>query len=344
MTPKRPRSARGFTLIELLVVIAIIAVLVAILLPAVQQAREAARRSQCQNNLKQLGLAVSNYSSTYSLIPPAACLPTGGATTNNSSWGIHGRLLPFLDQAAAFNRADLAIAWDNSLNFDAVNNTRVPVYTCPSDPKGMTLRAETGKPTLQPTTYGFNYGTWPVFNPTTGPLSDGTFFPNSRITETDIKDGTSNTLMASEVQAWTPYGRNAAASPTTTPNSMTEVQAHVNAGIAADPKATGHTEWPDGRVHHSGFTTVLTPNTQVPCTFGGVSYTNCDYNSWQEGRVASMMSNPTYAIITSRSWHTGVVNSVFMDGSVRSIGENLDITVWRAMGTRIGSEKVSVSP
>ena len=334
---------RGFTLIELLVVIAIIAVLVAILLPAVQQAREAARRSQCQNNLKQLGLAVANYSATYGMIPPPGCVPTGGVASNNSSWGVHGRILPYLDQAAAFNKADLAIAWDNAVNFDAVNNTRVPAFACPSDPQAFRPRAEAGKPVLHPTTYGFSYGTWPVFSPLTGALGDGAFVVNGSINEGSIKDGTSNTLMISEVTAWTPYTRNTAPGSTATPNTVAEGQTHIN-GAMSDAKLTGHTEWPDGRVHHSGFTTTYTPNKLIPCTISGVPYSSCDYNSWQEGKSPNAMNNATYGIITSRSTHVGTVNSAFMDGSVRTISENIAIDVWRAYGTRAGSERISENP
>src|ERR1041384_5433723 len=105
------RCRRGCTLIELLVVIAIIAVLVALLLPAVQQAREAARRTQCKNNLKQIGLAFHNYSETFSKLPPSACV--NNKVTNNSSWSIQGRLMPYLEQANLYNQIDLSIGWSS---------------------------------------------------------------------------------------------------------------------------------------------------------------------------------------------------------------------------------------
>jgi prepilin-type processing-associated H-X9-DG protein len=101
---------------------------------------------------------------------------------------------------------------------------------------------------------------------------------------------------------------------------------------------TGHTEWTDGRVHHSGFTTVFTPNTEVPFTSAGFTY-NIDYNSRQEGNSAALR---TYAAITARSYHGGgVVNALLMDGSVRVVRDTIDLAVWRALGSRAGGEVVS---
>ncbi|MBL4883164.1 MAG: DUF1559 domain-containing protein [Planctomycetaceae bacterium] len=102
-------------------------------------------------------------------------------------------------------------------------------------------------------------------------------------------------------------------------------------------KNTGHTEWPDGRVHHSGFTVTLSPNSHVNFTNSGTLYTETDYNSWQEGKNG-FAGNPSYTIVTSRSYHTGIVNVCLLDGSVRSVSENIDITIWHAIGTRSGGE------
>jgi len=327
------KSDRGFTLIELLVVIAVIAVLVALLLPAVQQAREAARRTQCRNNMKQLGLAIHNYMEQHRFLPPGATVDLGTSSTgNNGSWGVHGRILPFLEQGNLYRQVDLSLAWDHQM---AIDGLKIATYSCPSDPRADEARDPgKGRPILYPTSYGFNYGTWFVFDPQTRLGGNGSFYPNSKLNTAAFVDGTSNTLLAAEVRAWQPYTRNGGPAGTAIPATIADVQAQVAAGVQF--KITGHTEWPDGRVHHTGMTTVCPPNSQVPFSSGGVEY-DCDFNSWQEGRNGTA-GHPTYASVTSRSWHTGSVNVALMDGSVRTVSETIDLAVWRGLGTRAGSE------
>ncbi len=326
---------QGFTLIELLVVIAIIAVLIALLLPAVQQAREAARRTQCRNHMHQLALAVHNYLDVNTYLPMGTSVDLSlGATGNNGSWGVHGRILPYLDQGNLYNTIDLMTAWDFQT---PINGLKVPVYSCPSDPGSDQIRDPGGgKVHLYPTTYGFNYGTWFIYDPATGRGGDGAFYPNAKLSSAAFVDGTSSTLLASEVIAWTYYGRNGGPPSTAVPTNASDVLAAV--ASSAEFKDTGHTEWPDGRVHHTGFTTTLGPNTSVPYSVSGQTR-DVDYNSWQEGRNGNI-GNPTYACITSRSFHEGMVMVVLMDGSARAVNENLDLGIWRALGTRHGKEVV----
>jgi prepilin-type N-terminal cleavage/methylation domain-containing protein len=319
---RRDRSRLGFTLIELLVVIAIIAVLIALLLPAVQQAREAARRSSCQSNLKQIGLAMQNYLSTYGTFPPGGTYDGLG-----SSWSVPARLLPMMEQANLQKLIDWDQTYDSQGN---VTQTRVASFLCPSD-VGDKPRPD-GAITHYPLSYGANYGTWIIFNPDTGAGGNGAVAPNKGIRDSDFTDGMSNTLGFSEVKAWTPYLRNGGGGTATAPTMPSTVS-----GLGGEFKTnSGHTEWVDARVHQSGFTVTLTPNRKVPYTYGGVEY-DIDYTSRQEGTNATEI---TYAAVTSRSYHVGTVNSLLMDGSVKSVSENISLTIWRSLGSRNGNEVV----
>jgi prepilin-type N-terminal cleavage/methylation domain-containing protein len=329
--PHLPSSRQAFTLIELLVVIAIIGILIALLLPAVQAARESGRRVSCLNNLHQLAIAIHNYESTHAALPPGTLVDlSASATGNNGAWGVHGRILPFLEQSALYSSVDADVAWDFQM---AIDNLRVPVYSCPSDEKYTWTRVTgVARPRLYATNYGFNYGTWFVFDPATGRGGDGLFFPNSAMTMGAVVDGTSNTLLAAEVKGFQAYNRNGGPPSTAVPMSVADVQAAVATGTDFK-KDTGHTEWPDGRVHHTGFTVTLPPNTVVPYTRGGVTY-DADYNSWQEGRNGGN-GRPTYAAVISRSFHAGnLVNVALLDGSARSVRSSIALKTWRAFGSR----------
>ena len=324
----------GFTLVELLVVIAIIGVLVALLLPAVQAAREAARRSSCQNNLKQLGLAVMNFESTKGHLPPSALVNLEvDSTGNNGSWGVHGRILDYLEQANLRGLVDLEVGWDLQ---PAIDGVRIESFQCPSDDKASEARVfSDDRPTLWPTNYGFNLGTWFVFDPATQETGDGPFFPNSKLPLARVTDGTTNTLLCAEVKAWTQYTRNGGPSTTDIPSTVAAASELVASG--AQEKGTGHTEWPDGRVHHTGFTATMTPNTYVPYMNSNGEEVDADFNSWQEGKNG-IAGSPTYAMITSRSAHPGQVQVAMLDGSVQSVEDGVDLFVWRAMATRDGAE------
>jgi len=118
------------------------------------------------------------------------------------------------------------------------------------------------------------------------------------------------------------------------PESPEDASAIVQS--ATDAKTTGHTEWPDGRVHHTGFTACFPPNTRIPCEIQG-QMLDCDYNSWQEGRDG-IRGLPTYAIVVSRSYHPGGVNAVHVDGSARFYSQTIEKAMWQALATRAGGE------
>jgi prepilin-type N-terminal cleavage/methylation domain-containing protein len=330
---------RAFTLIELLVVVAIIAILIGLLLPAVQLAREAARRTQCRNHLRQIGLALHNYLDAHTVFPPSYCVVPGVTSTVGGQWSIAARILPYVEQANLGNLINWNAAYSTQLN---VATTRVPVYLCPSEVNDAT-RADpaTGIPRDYPANYAVNFGTWFIYDPVAGTGGDGAFHPNSRTRPASFLDGMSNTLAACEVKAYTPYVRNTSADPGPTPPASPDFALGLTGdGCCIGPELqqnTGHTEWADGLCQQSGFTTTFGPNTRLPYVVGGETY-DIDFVSWREGTHATRR---TYAALPARSYHEGLVHALLMDGSARGVSENIALPVWRALGTRHGSEVVS---
>jgi prepilin-type N-terminal cleavage/methylation domain-containing protein/prepilin-type processing-associated H-X9-DG protein len=205
------RRRAGFTLIELLVVIAIIGVLVSILLPAVQQARSAARRAQCTNNLKQLGIALHNYHEAYFMFPASYFADTRSpgrdATTydgpNGFGWG--AALLPYIDQAPLANRLQTDRPCWNAVNAEAVR-TVIAVFRCPSDtgqpgPFNVKNGSGTTLATFGPSSYVASVGQEEPWGRTVDDYSsvaDGPLFRNSRTRAADVSDGLSQTVFLGE--------------------------------------------------------------------------------------------------------------------------------------------------
>jgi prepilin-type N-terminal cleavage/methylation domain-containing protein/prepilin-type processing-associated H-X9-DG protein len=314
--PRLPR--RGFTLIELLVVIAIIAVLIGLLLPAVQKVREAAARSKCQNNLKQLALGMHGYHDAaltfpygqYGSYAQNTGLPVPPAITAGSSFSWPVSIMPNIEQDNQFNAiVNWCKASPSSPTFQAppVSNTVVPTYTCPSDPNAGVLHQtnegfQTNYVACNGNTLFWDGST--LLPQAGGRANTGVILTGAQLKITDIKDGTSNTLLLSETLEWT---------------------------LGDDRRGRMYNAY-QGETY---FSTLYLPNTANPdaqfsCGAGLPTYMPC-----------KSLGGGANSINSARSLHTGGVNVALCDGSTRFISNNVDPTVWSAMGTRAGSVVVN---
>lgn len=298
--PVSAPGRRGFTLIELLVVIAIIAVLIGLLLPAVQQAREAARRTQCKNNLKQLALAANNFHSTYDQFPSTRVGPT-------VYWG--AQLLPYVDNNP------LANIYDYTANYNAAANEAAVKYPlafhiCPSVPESprydLNAPSATGKPyaisdytAISGVASNLWTGSPSQLNQPAPGNTDGIFSGSKPTRMRDVLDGTSNTLLFVECGGRPDLWRSGQKIPN--PTNLSSLRVPLG-GWAATNLASmrGYTD--DGATQPG------------PCMI------NC--------------SN-MYAIY---SFHTGIANVAFADGSARSLSENININVLAGLMTMAGGE------
>ena len=335
----RTSAIRGFTLIELLVVVAIIGILMGLLLPAVQAAREAARRSQCKNHLRQFALALHNYQSAWTVFPMSYVCERGVTSTVGGQWSVRARILPYVEQADLGDLIDWNVAYSTQVD---VATRRIPMFLCPSEIHDeVRVNLSTGIPRDYPANYAVNFGTWKVYDPNNGSGSDGAFFPNSRLTPASFRDGLSNTLAAAEVKAYTPYVRNATEDPGGAPPADSDFALVASGDGCCIGESfqgnTGHTEWADGLCQQSGFTTTFVPNSRVLHEANGRIH-DIDYVSWREG---THLTRVTYAALTARSYHAGIIHVLMMDGSARSVGDSISLETWRALGTRAGGELIS---
>jgi prepilin-type processing-associated H-X9-DG protein len=331
-----------------LVVIAIIAVLIALLLPAVQAAREAARRASCVNNLKQMGLGLHNYESTNGAFPPTTILTFASTTatkpTWQGSWSVNARIAPFLELGPMYNAINFSGTYSDPAN-TTVSNTPVKFLFCPSDPGGPIDDANYGGTLTATSSYGQFVGDWYVWS-NGGPSNRGPFGPNMSRRLADFTDGLSNTMAASEGYIGHLQARNCYTNPQSppgmsptfvpTPNvSIATLKTLVNscANSGKFGQKLGHTRWTNGGVYYSGVTTAVPPNTNVtyPGYSGPFDWVSTDENN----------GGPTYASLSASSYHSGGVNVVFADGSVKFMKNSVSPDTWRALGSVAGGEVIS---
>ncbi len=348
------RSRQGFTLIELLVVIAVIAVLIALLLPAVQQARESSRRTQCRNNLKQLGLALHNYEGSFTVFPP------GGDSTYYS---LQARILPFIDQLNVQNLIDFRekpylgsgpSTYPNPALVSAFS-TVISTFLCPSDPAPQQYTATLGTP-AQPYKFGgINYmvstgsGTGTKYDdryPT-----DGLVYQNSNVGMKHLIDGSSNTVAMSETVRGD--GSDATLAAGTRPPFPYRKMLNGSSGSTpSGPVGGGYngtgSGWPTGLISNPNLDPVVNAHTNWR---GGGAGSGRGL-SWVRGLTANVTTNgynpPNSHIpdVTAhgagfygpRSFHIGGANVLLADGSVRFLGNSIDIALHRALHSRDGGE------
>ena len=363
---------QAFTLVELLVVMAIISVLTALLLPAVQSAREAARRTSCSNNSRQIALATLNFQSAYDYFPPSrtlAFLDSNGKTlasatgaakaASGGAWGTFARILPYMEEGSLYKAIDFAHANGSQLlpgSSVPLEEVRIGSYVCPSEQNDI-LSVNNASYIGN---YAVNMGTWFMYDPITNTGGNGAFYCNSQLKPGSFSDGMSKTLMISEVKAFTAavtgttYTNATMPAMPTTPvpfvdgTSVTGAQQVAGLLPAGGSPGTspfsklgpalqqneGHVEWGSGRSLEVGFTTTFTPNTNVPYTdANGVTY-DIDWNNATEGSLTS----PTFGPITARSYHVNGVNAAYMDGSVHFVANQVDWATWQSLSTRAGGE------
>lgn len=325
----RNRRVSGFTLVELLVVIAIIGVLVALLLPAVQAAREAARRMQCTNHLKQIGLAMHNYHGVHNTFPPGRFV--NPIDTQGRCFSAYAHLLPYLEAETLFSQINFNANPEDAVNGPVLDQT-IPFFLCPSD----------GRRKLQGTSAVHNY---PLNTGTTYPLSPrnatgtpvtGVYFENSAVGFRDLLDGSSQTVCISETikseggpSIWDGVSRTNGFVLTAGNDNLyngpplTDYASQCH-GSGLLLQQTRGSRWLYGAPGHSMYNHLRAPNDRDVDCRGGIPHSIKTDALW---RALSLN-------VAARSRHPGGVNALFCDGHVQFVSNSIQLATWQALGSR----------
>lgn len=319
----------GFTLVELLVVIAIIGVLVALLLPAIQAARESARRLNCLNNLKQLGTANQNFYAAHQCFPTGADAKADPAAPGNAwtfyRWSTLAHVTPFIEESTVYKSLDLSVPLYGT-NFAVTPQNAagvamvIPLLLCPSD------QQRALEPIFGPTNYAACAGSG--VNGGSPAQTDGIFYVNSKTRISEIAAGTSKTALMSE----SVLGRTAAAAAPPDPkyDYSFALTAPLTTNICGNPRIWNSTDprgfaWADGEFRCGLYNHMYLPNSpQQDCV--GVTLSG-----------GPQFEYTPYGWRAARSRHPGGVNVLFADSSARFIDDTVDLSIWQAVSTRSGN-------
>ena len=308
------QARRGFTLVELLVVIAIIGILVALLLPAVQAAREASRRATCTNNLKQLALAVHNYHDSFNKIPYGVQGGQQRWNTNMLTWMV--RILPYVEQRNLHKDVDYEINPGNTGPENTVIRAKeMPVYRCASEVSPRVIGS------YETTNYVACVG-WRengFWNATD--KRRGIFGINNRITLNGIKDGSSGTLMLSEIKVNSPWVRAYGSDTGGYLQCLAGTAPDITSNVNGDSTARGFSWFYGARMQSWSFNTLFTPNDTV-----------------RGNHECELL--PTHGVFGARSYHPDGVMGAQGDASVRFYSELIDRKIWLEIGTSNGREVI----